>query len=53
MGVDSRKVLMYWGVAYTARTNSPTSCQFRSAWMPPAVAHAPMAINVPQLRRIS
>jgi sulfhydrogenase subunit delta len=33
---------MYSGRAYTCRANSFTSPQFRSAWMPPAVAHAPM-----------
>ena len=29
--------------------NSSTSFQFRSAWMPPAVAHAPMVISVSAL----
>ena len=33
---------MYSGVAYTAAVNSRTSLKLRSAWMPPAVAQAPI-----------
>ena len=46
IGVESLSVLMNCGVAYTTRINSSTSFQFRSAWMPPAVAQAPMATSV-------
>src|SRR5512143_2464097 len=42
MGVEASRVLMYSGVAYTAEVNSRTSLKLRSAWMPPAVAQAPI-----------
>ena len=43
---------MYSGRAYTAAVKSATSAKFRSAWMPPAVAHAPMVISVRDCSRI-
>src|SRR5579883_740777 len=51
-GVDIFRVLMKSGLAYTRRTNSPTSFQFRSACSPPEVAHTPMVTSVRHCRRI-
>ena len=42
IGVDRSSVRMYSGRAYTAWRNSRTSPKFRRAWMPPAVAQAPI-----------
>ena len=46
IGVDVVSVSMKSGRAYTAWVNSRTSLKLRSAWMPPAVAQAPMVISV-------
>ena len=53
MGVDSSRVLMYSGWAYTTEVNSSTSLKLRSAWMPPAVAQAPMVTRKREARRTS
>ena len=45
IGVDVSSVETYSGLAYTTRTNSSTSAKFRSAWMPPAVAQAPIVTS--------
>ena len=36
---------MYSGWAYTTERNSSTSAKLRSAWMPPAVAQAPIVTS--------
>src|ERR1051326_3662763 len=52
IGVEVASVLMYCGDAYTAATNTFTSAKLRSAWIPPAVAHAPIVIRNFDCRRI-
>src|SRR5689334_11531153 len=42
MGVTSPSVEMKPGWAYTMPRNSSTSAKLRRAWMPPAVAQAPI-----------
>jgi len=42
IGLTLSSVLTYCGEAYTPPTQACVSCRLRSAWMPPAVAHAPM-----------
>ena len=53
IGVDVASVEMYCGEAYTAAMKSSTSWKLRSAWIPPAVAHAPIVTSRFETRRIS
>ena len=52
IGVEVASVEMYSGDAYTAETKSSTSAKLRSAWMPPAVAQAPIVTSRCESRRI-
>src|ERR1700693_3225386 len=51
IGVEVSSVSMNSGRAYTAWVNSRTSLKLRSAWMPPAVAQAPMVTRARDCRR--
>ena len=42
MGVELSRVERYSGWAYTTEASSSTAVKLRSAWMPPAVAQAPI-----------
>ena len=46
IGVEVASVSMYSGLAYTTEVNSATSAKFRSAWIPPCVAHAPIVTRI-------
>ena len=43
---------MYSGRAYTTEVNSLTSAKLRSAWIPPAVAQAPIVTSIREASRI-
>jgi hypothetical protein len=45
IGVDRDSVATYSGWAYTMERNSATSPKLRRAWIPPAVAQAPIVIT--------
>jgi len=51
IGVEVASVFRYSGLGYTAAAYSPTSAKFRRAWMPPAVAQAPIVTRRRERRR--
>ena len=53
IGVDVASVSNVFRAGVDAAVNSATSAKFRSAWMPPAVAQAPIVTRMRDCSRIS